>query len=634
MSEDTTEPIQFIDTLFAALTKTQEEFLNRPPSLQQLPPSKAQFKRWIEQIEEQRFHSNQTFTMMVLGEFNAGKSTVLNALLELPAELRLPSGDDPVTGKPLRLRYTDDAPYAHLLMNDGSVQAIDWKLAVKSADQRRNSSELRLDQVKEIQFFLNHPLLANMDILDMPGTGTAEFKEHTQLTRDYLDNVEMIIWVIGETEPSSEGGRDFRKALRTEAPIIVIFNAWGSLYNKNMELDDQDALEQGVLSKFSEIQEDPFRIYARKCLETQDSCWAALKLPSAFSHAPRLPDRLQQLQQQQGYKDNIDEFGLQAFKDYLWENYLNNFDEHRMNARKQALAATIRIAKQIEIELEDIVKAWQTEFDKANDLSTHHKNILSRLSTFRGQVRTKIKLVADPYTEDIADKFLKKLHLFIEDKVKPTNVDVWKNMFNKAQLKEILEQQLKTDYLELDKPINNFTVTAQEFVQDAQTVLDAEWQRLLDDIEIDMINMQTPDQHKPDLNSILERVTGQALSAVQQTIMKIVTSLAAVAFLIFGNVLTLLFLLIAAPFGFKSGPSPEDKARKRVRDEIDGQYLTIRKSLIDIIMDEDGIYQKQEQTFRSVITQNQEQSTNQTNNLQLGKQKLEQLQQSFDLSKN
>lgn len=632
MPEDTTEPLQLIDELFATLTKTQEAFLHRPSSLQQLPPSNVQFRRWIAQIDEQRFHSNQTFTMMVLGEFNAGKSTVLNALLELPTELRLPSGDDPVTGKPLRLRYTDNAPHALLLMHDGSEQAIDWKVAVKSADQRRNSSELHLDQVREVQFFLNHPLLANMDILDMPGTGTAEFKEHTQLTRDYLDNVEMIVWVIGETEPSSEGGRDFRKALRTEAPIIVIFNAWGSLHNKGMEID-QEVLEQGVLNKFSEIQEDPFRLYARKCLETQESYWAALKLPSAFSHDPRLVDRLKQLEQQQGYKDKIDDFGLQAFKDYLWENYLGNFDEHRMRVRQQALAATIRLAKQMEVELEDVLKAWQIELDKASDLSIQHKNMLNRLNTLQGQVRTKIKTVAEPYTEDISDKLLRKLNLFIEDKVKPTNVDIWKNIFNKAQLKETLEQQLKTDYLELDKPINNFTVVAQEFVHDAQAVLDAEWRRVLDDMEVEMAAFQTTGQPGPDMSSVLERVTGEALSAVQQTIMKIVTSLAAIAFIIFGNVLTLLFLIIAAPFGFKPGASPQDKAKKRVRDEIDGQYLTIRKSLIDIIMEQDGIYKKQEETFRTTINQNQQQSTAQTNNVLFGIEALKRLQQSFDLGK-
>ena len=628
MQTDASETLQTIDRLAKALKNAETAFAGRPPELKHLPPSQPQFQRWEKQVEDQRFHSHQTFTVMVLGEYNAGKSTLLNALLELPTELRLPSGDDPVTARPLRLRYTDEAPHAHLLMSDGSTRPLrTWKEALNRADQRLAQTE----QVKEVQLFLHHPLLANTDILDMPGTGTAEFADHTQLTRDYLDNVEMIIWVIGETEPSSEGSKDFRKALRTQAPITIVFNAWGSIHYPDMEID-QDALELGILSKFPEIREDTFTIYARKGLETQEKQWSTLHLPSVFSANQSFPHMLTQLQQQQGYKEAMDDFGLAVFKDFLWENYLDAFDDHRMKVRQQAMATMLRVAEQVRTELEEARKAWQVELFKAEGESERLRQYYRKLDELKNRVSMKIKAVADPYTQEITNVLTQKLYMFIEDKVTPRNLDIWKNLFNREQLKGTLEQQLENEYLFVNQPNNVFNVQAQEFVEDARLLLDAEWRLFLTDIAHTVKHPQATSQHQLDVKSMLERITKEAFEAVQQTIMTIVKSLGALAILVFGSLLAVLLLLIAAPFGFKMGASPQDKAKKRVRDEITSQYPTIKKKLTDIILSQNGIYDRQAQAFLHSMEQDQKQSTAQEKRLQFAIHTLEQLSQDFDLT--
>lgn len=638
MQADSSENIQIIDKLIKAVVEVRDVFSTRPALLQQLPPSHAQFQRWIQQLEEQRFHSSQRFTLMVLGEYNAGKSTFLNALLELPPELRLPTGDDPVTGKPLRLLYTDGTPSALLLMRDGTRQALDWKQAVNRADQRLSQAErsqrhTHLDQVKEVQLFLNHPLLTNADILDMPGTGTAEFKDHTQLSRDYLDNVEMIIWVIGETEPSKVGGEDFKKALHTGAPIAVVFNAWGSLKNKNMEID-QDALEQGIFDKFPELeaQEQPFRIYARKCLETQDRAWEALKLPSVFSPKTSFSEHLKQLQGQPGYKEKIGEFGLQEFTEYLWHKYLESFDNHRIKVRQQAFAAVRRLSMRIVVELEEVLGPWNAELGKLDDEHQQLTNNINRLKGLRNTISIKIKALAEPHTQNIVDQLTQKINAFIEDKVTPRNFDIWKNIFDPVELKKSMAQELETKYLMLNQPNNIFDVEANAFVEEAKTILNAEWQKLLADIELEMRNFQGTGQQQFNFHSILERVTKEALSEVQQTILVIVTSLAGIVFLIFGSLIALIIMAIAAPFGFKGGPSPEEKAKQRIRDEISMQYHTIKKSLTDIILDQNGMYGKQEAAFHAILDRDRTQSTGKINAIQLSISKLQKLQQTLDLT--
>ena len=567
---------------------------------------------------------------MVLGEYNAGKSTLLNALLQLPAEMRLPAGDDPVTGKPLRLRYTDKQPYANLLMRDGTKQALAWRQAASQADQRaRQASDLYLKDVREVQLFLNHPLLVVTDILDMPGTGTAEFETHTQLTRDYLDSVEMILWVIGETEPSNEGAKDFRKALRTGAPITVVFNAWGSIHNPRMSIDQAD-LEDSVLQHFPEIPETHFTLYARKWLETQDILWKKLALPSMFSSgALPLLERLQLLEKQESYTEKKQEFAFLEFEKYLWQQYLAEFHDHRIRVRVQALNTLKRLTDEIKKQLEGDLQEWENKLGLVSQDKQQFKKNSEKLTDLHAKVYNRISALAGPCAEDIATQLQRQLFAFIEDKVKLTNMDIWTNLFDKKGLQATLEQQLRDQYL----TESLFIPPAQEFVEQARKALVAEWRRFLADIDlsVEATDFQTPQIF--DSSGVLQRITDQALSLVQMTIAQIMASLVFIAMLIFSSIIALIILLIAGPF-LASGPSPQEKARDRVRTEIHGQRLSIKKNLQDIILGPQGIFQQQERTFQQSVQGYQKAYTAQEEYLTAGIKVLRNLLLALSLPEN
>ena len=103
---ETTASLQEIDQLLDALAQASDVLFRPEIKAFNLPPQE-ELVTWTKQLEQQRFHSSQRFMIMVLGEFNSGKSTLLNAALGLPEQLCLPTSYDPTTAKPIRLTYKE-----------------------------------------------------------------------------------------------------------------------------------------------------------------------------------------------------------------------------------------------------------------------------------------------------------------------------------------------------------------------------------------------------------------------------------------------------------------------------------------------------------------------------------------------
>src|SRR5262245_3992079 len=194
-----------------------------------LPPEEIVFAGWIARLNRQREHSAQRFTVLLLGEYSAGKSTLLNALLRLPPGKRLLSSADPTNAKPIRLSCDyAGSPEARLIFADKTEQDVTWDDAISQSVMQSQARWDRRDVI-EAQVFIERPMLEFADFMDMPGTGTSMHEEHTEITRDYIANAEMILWVIGAEPPSREGVKDFKKVCEAGVPVTVVFNVWGYL---------------------------------------------------------------------------------------------------------------------------------------------------------------------------------------------------------------------------------------------------------------------------------------------------------------------------------------------------------------------------------------------------------------------
>lgn len=144
--------------------------------------------------------------LVVAGEFNAGKSALINALL---GETVLAEGVTPTTAAVTLLTYGD-----------------------------RPERHDRTDGLLEVRQPL--PLLRELALVDTPGTN-AILRHHEQLTRDFIPRSDLVLFVTSADRPFSESERAFLEQIRAWGKKIVVVLNKKDLLAGSSELEAQRA---------------------------------------------------------------------------------------------------------------------------------------------------------------------------------------------------------------------------------------------------------------------------------------------------------------------------------------------------------------------------------------------------------
>ena len=126
------------------------------------------------------------FTLVVVGEFNAGKSSLINALFG--GKLRT-EGPIPVDDVISILRYGEEP-------------------------SQRKLSDYVLEQFYPIEF------LRNITLVDTPGTNSI-VQRHQEITEDYIPRADLVLFVTSIDRPLSESERRFLEYIREWGKKIV-----------------------------------------------------------------------------------------------------------------------------------------------------------------------------------------------------------------------------------------------------------------------------------------------------------------------------------------------------------------------------------------------------------------------------
>ncbi len=143
-------------------------------------PDLALIRNALAQLEE-------LFLMVVVGEFNAGKSAVINALL---GDSYLPEGVVPTTSELVLIRHSDAA----------EKPGADGGMAVRR---------------------LPVPWLQEVNLVDTPGTN-AVIRQHQELTEHFVPRSDLVLFVTSADRPFSESERAFLQQVRNWGKKIVI----------------------------------------------------------------------------------------------------------------------------------------------------------------------------------------------------------------------------------------------------------------------------------------------------------------------------------------------------------------------------------------------------------------------------
>lgn len=177
---------------------------------------------------------DELFLVVVVGEFNSGKSAFINALLGQPL---LKEGVTPTTTQINVLRYGEtpgrsmDAENLHTLI-----------------------APVRL--------------LAELNIVDTPGTN-AIMREHELITTQFVPRADLVLFVTSADRPFTESERQFLATIRNWGKKVVIVLNKIDLFQSAEELDQVVAFITDNASKLFGMRPEIFPVSARQALRAK-----------------------------------------------------------------------------------------------------------------------------------------------------------------------------------------------------------------------------------------------------------------------------------------------------------------------------------------------------------------------------
>ncbi len=176
----------------------------------------------------------ETFNLVVLGQFKRGKSTFINALL---GESILPTAIVPLTSVVTILRYgptlSVQIEYLNGRMEETDLSSLPGFITERGNPQNKKS-------VKEVTvFYPSQYLKGGVRIIDTPGAGSV-YSHNTEAAYAYLPHVDAGIFVVSADPPLSRSEHQFLKDVKEFVDkIFFVLNK----VDQVSESDQKESLE-------------------------------------------------------------------------------------------------------------------------------------------------------------------------------------------------------------------------------------------------------------------------------------------------------------------------------------------------------------------------------------------------------
>jgi small GTP-binding protein len=177
---------------------------------------------------------DELFLVVVVGEFNAGKSAFINALLGAQV---LPEGVTPTTAQVNLIHYGDEPSLVE------------------------RSTHLRL--VAAAVAFLR-----DIHVVDTPGTN-AVLREHEAITADFVPRSDLVLFVTSADRPFTESERQFLGMIREWGKKVVIVLNKVDLFETESQLQEVVAFIQNHAGRVLGTTPEIFPVSARRALRAK-----------------------------------------------------------------------------------------------------------------------------------------------------------------------------------------------------------------------------------------------------------------------------------------------------------------------------------------------------------------------------
>jgi small GTP-binding protein len=281
---------------------------------------------------------NALFMLVIVGEFNAGKSAFINALVGAPV---MPEGVLPTTSVINLLRHGDEPGEA--MLADGVIE-------------RRYPAEF----------------LSEITVVDTPGTN-AIIREHEALTQEFVPRSDLVLFVTSAERPFTESEREFMAEIQEWGKKIVVIINKVDLLRSNEAVAEVTGFVRENIERLLGFQAEVYPV-------------AALLAQQAKAHTDTGDEERDRLWQQSRFEaleqyifETLDEEGRIRLKllnplgiaEHLSDRYLKNARD-RLTVLREDVATIENIEHQMEIYQEDMRRQFAYHL-------TRIENIIARM---------------------------------------------------------------------------------------------------------------------------------------------------------------------------------------------------------------------------------------------------------------
>lgn len=206
--------------------------------------------------QDAKFVSSQIPRLILVGEFKAGKSSLMNALLRGEH-----AATDVLEMTSWVARYwPSDSPFCRIMQADGKeieVQPENFKQKCQSRDFTQNE----LSQIFRVDIGLPVPSMT-FSIIDCPGLGSVA-RENERRMVDALQDADVIVWAVDvDSIGGMREGALLQKLLSQGMPYIAVLTKCDLISDPEI-----DEIKHYICDEFSIEQQNIFSTSARKALE-------------------------------------------------------------------------------------------------------------------------------------------------------------------------------------------------------------------------------------------------------------------------------------------------------------------------------------------------------------------------------
>ncbi|KAJ0742604.1 putative dynamin GTPase [Helianthus annuus] len=284
-------------------------------------------------------HLSEPFLLVIVGEFNSGKSTFINALL---GRKYLKDGVIPTTNEITFLRYSE----------------------LDSNEQQR------CERHPDGQYicYISAPILEHMIIVDTPGTNVI-LQRQQRLTEEFVPRADLLLFVISADRPLTESEVAFlRYTQQWKKKVVFVLNK-SDIYQTPTELEEAIGF----------IKENTQKLLQNEVILFPVSARSALKRKLTVSNVGDTHDEL---------AGNTDSF-WETTSFYDLEKYLYSFLDRSTSTgterMKLKLETPIAIAEQLLSASQNLV---EQDFQRAKKDLISIKELISSVKDYKSKMET------------------------------------------------------------------------------------------------------------------------------------------------------------------------------------------------------------------------------------------------------